>query len=147
MIDWVDQACRSWGFDTRRKHGLSTDPNHHVDGYPELDTIAKARDGLLNVRAAGASSQRFDEFRRGDSLDVQRALVGEPEAGKSPMPFFLSAGVWAHYVPRVPNEKLRFAILSGYLRIDINKSEYWKNLDRAHHFLFGRIPERKAEIC
>lgn len=137
MIDWVDSACKAWGKCTRWiVYGTG------AEGYPSKDTIAKAQDGLLNL-AAGTVQQHFPEVRFGDALDVARAMRGEPEGTPSrpPMPIDLTATVYTQYVVRARIER-RVSVLGEFLRVELSMSEYWRNVDRAHYFLAGRIPAK-----
>lgn len=127
MIDWVDTSCKAWGRCTR---WMLADTN---EGYPSMDTIARARTGYLNMKG-GTLSGKFGEVRLGEALEIARAISAEPL-----MPEALQATLWAQYVVRVPS-KGRAALVGSYLGITLTIPEYWRNLDRAHHFLAGRLP-------
>jgi hypothetical protein len=137
VIAWVDAAAKSWGRCTR---WILCDTG---EGYPTRDTIAKARDGLLSAREAGAAAQHFREVRAGDALDVARAMRGEPETGLAPMPLELTVTMFAQYVAVAKTAK-RVEVVGDYLRVDISRADYWRNVDRAHYFLAGRMPVSSA---
>lgn len=142
MIDWVDAACKSWGDCTRWMLDVSTNPKRHIDGYPTRDTIEKARDGLLNVRASGLATQQFGEVRAGSALEVARAMRGAPDATPSvlPMPYPLTVTMHAQYVARMPNPVKRAAIVSEFLRAEIGVRGYWNYVHDCHVWLSARLP-------
>src|ERR1700745_3268809 len=126
MIDWMDESCKAWGRCTR---WILADTN---EGYPGMDTIARARGGYLDAKARALSSE-FGEVRVGEALEVARAMTTPPL-----MPEALQATLWAQYVVRA-RSKQRALIVGQYLRVEMTIPEYWRNVDRAHHFLAGRI--------
>jgi hypothetical protein len=128
MIDWVDTSCKAWGRCTR---WILADTN---EGYPSMDTIARARNGYLDMKGTVLSG-KFGEVRVGEALEIARALAAEPL-----MPEALQATLWAQYVVRIPS-KGRAALVGTYLATTVTIAEYWRNLDRAHHFLAGRLPK------
>jgi len=127
MIDWVDTSCKAWGRCTR---WILSDTN---EGYPSMDTIARARGGYLDMKGTVLSA-KFGEVRVGEALEIARAIASEPF-----MPEALQATLWAQYVVHVPS-KSRAIIVGNYLSSTVSIPEYWRNLDRAHHFLAGRLP-------
>ena len=133
MIDWVHEACKSWGRCTR---WILADTN---EDYPSSDTIERARQGMLSM-GGGTFAQRFREVRVGDALAVMVAISTEPV-----MPLTLTAHVWTQYVV-TGTARHKLPGLSRYLGVVISVAEYWRNLDRAHHFLAARIPNR-PEKC
>lgn len=143
MIDWVDAACIAWGRVTRWiVNGRRHKGELLVEGYPSTDTIAKARDGLLSM-GAGVVRQHFPEVRVGDALDVARAMRGEPDGSppSSPMPLELSTTMFAEYVA-AGGVRQRVELVGEYLRVELTRTEYYRNVDRAHYFLSGRIGAR-----
>lgn len=126
MIDWVDESCKAWGRCTR---WMLVDTN---EGYPSMDTIARAKGGYLDAKARTLSA-KFGEVRLGEALEVARAISVLPL-----MPQPLQATLWAQYVVTCPS-KQRASIVGRYLQIQLTLPEYWRNVDRAHHFLAGRI--------
>lgn len=127
MIDWVNEACKTWGRCTR---WILTDTN---EGYPSQDTIARARQGFLDVQSRGNSTQYFNEVRVGLALEVACAIHMEPF-----MPEPLLATVWAQYVAIAPS-KTRASVVGKYLGVTLTLPEYWRNVDRAHYFLAARL--------
>lgn len=125
MIDWIDERCKSWGSSTALIM-------HGVAGWPSMDTIERARQGLLSM-GEGSARQHFPEVRRGYALEIARAMC-EP----THMPLQLTATMWAQYVVggKVPS---KLAPLSRYLGHPISLPEYWRNVDRAHYFLAARL--------
>lgn len=132
MIDWVNEACKSWGRCTR---WILADTN---EGYPSQDTIERARQGFLECQ--GSSTQYFNEVRVGLALEVATAMHAEPL-----MPEALLATLWAQYVVLPPKgkshgfSKVRTATVARYLGVPLSLPEYWRNVDRAHYFLAARI--------
>lgn len=125
MIDWLNEYCKEWGTCTR---WILTDTN---EGYPSADTIEKARQGMLSL--TGASSRHWPEVRVNHALMIANAMKQPPH-----MPLELTATVWAHYVVKGrPRNKL--PALSKYLGRTVSVPEYWRNVDRAHWFLAGRL--------
>lgn len=125
MIDWLDESCKAWGRCTR---WILADTN---EGYPNADTIERARQGMLSLGAGGAP--RFAEVRVDQALAIATAMRQEPH-----MPLTLTATVWAQYVVEGrPRHKL--PALSLYLGQAISIAEYWRNVDRAHYFLAARL--------
>lgn len=138
VITWVDEACKAWGRCTR---WMLADTG---EGYPSMDVIAKARDGLLNIRASGIAAQKFGEVRVGDALEVARAMRGDPEAGVPNMPIELTATMFAQYVVR---SKINFRIdaVGELLRVELSRTRYFEYVDGAHYFLMARIQTPDAE--
>lgn len=137
MIDWVDASCKAWGRCTR---WILTDTN---EGYPSMDTIARARGGYLDAKSPTLSA-KFGEVRLGEALEIARAIAAEPL-----MPEALQATLWAQYVVRVPS-KVRAEVVGRYLLVTLSIPEYWRNVDRAHHFLAGRLPRppvTRGTVC
>lgn len=130
MIDYVDEACKAWGRCTR---WIVTSSNKFGDpeGYPTATTIAKARDGMLSFGATHDHS--WPEVRLNDALTVARAMAMEPH-----MPLLLTVHIWAQYVIK-GRVKQKLPNLSGYLGMVLTVAEYWRNLDRAHFYLAGRL--------
>jgi len=126
VISWVNESCKAWGRCTR---WILTDTN---EGYPAMDTIAKVRNGYLDIRGQGFSIQ-YGEVRLAEALEVARAILLEPL-----MPEALHATLWAQYVVRCPSRD-RAAAVGRYLRIVLTPPEYWRNVDRAHYFLAARL--------
>jgi hypothetical protein len=102
------------------------------EGYPSMDTIAKARGGYLDAKARGLAAE-YGEVRSAQALDVARAIATEPL-----MPEALQAVMWAQYVVRCPS-KTRALVVGQYLRMSLTIPEYWRNVDRAHYFLAARL--------
>jgi hypothetical protein len=125
VIDWLDESCKSWGRCTR---WILADTN---EGFPTADTIEKAREGMLSFGAGAA--RNWPEVRVAAALEIARAMAIAPH-----MPEVLTAHMYAQYViegrarQKLPN-------LSRYLGLVITVSEYWRNLDRAHYWLAGRL--------
>lgn len=140
MIDWVNEACKTWGRCTR---WILTDTN---EGYPSQDTIARARQGFLDMQCRGNSTQYFTEVRVGLALEIATALRTEPY-----MPEPLLATLWAQYVVLPPRGKthgfsqVRRVAVGRYLGQTVSLAEYWRNVDRSHYFLAARI--RPEPIC
>jgi hypothetical protein len=74
VIDWIDTACKAWGRCTRWIIAQT------VEGYPCMDTIERAGEGLLSMRECGGlpHAQHFSEVRRGDALLVENAMKQAP---------------------------------------------------------------------
>lgn len=136
MIDWVHNACQAWGDCTR---WMLADTG---EGYPTRDTISKAQDGLLNVRASGLASQHFGEVRVGTALAVARAMRGAPSDTPSipPMPYDLTVTMHAQYVARMPNPMKRAAIVSEFIRVELPVRRYWEFVHDCHVWLSARLP-------
>lgn len=130
MIDWIDPRCKAWGRCTR---WILADTG---EGYPSSDTIAKANAGMLDATSRRSMTRHFGEVRLGEALEIARALATQPY-----MPLDLHATLWAHYVASGPDlkAKVRAAVLSRYLHQTVSEAEYWRKIDRAHHFLSARL--------
>lgn len=133
MIDWVDEACKSWGRCTLWII------NTHDEGWPTMDTIARARSGLVAI-GEGTARQKFPEVRLGDALGIARSILEDP-----PMALNLTATLWAQYVVN-GRARHKLPALSRYLGEPISIAEYWRNIDRAHHFIAGRFGMRIGEV-
>jgi hypothetical protein len=133
VIDWVETACRSWGSCTR---WILTDTG---EGYPSADTIEKARQGMLSAKAQAVRSAHFPEVRLNGALAIARAMKIEPH-----MPLPLTATMWAHYVVQ-GRARAKLPALSRFLGEPVTTAGYWRNLDRAHWFLAGRMVELPCE--
>jgi hypothetical protein len=135
VIDWLDESCKAWG---RRTRWIVASSNRFGDpeGFPTATTIARVCDGI----SFGAGSARnWPEVRVGDALIIARALALEPH-----MPLVLTVHIWAQYVIE-GRARHKLPGLSRYLGQIISVAEYWRNIDRAHHFLAGRLPGKPRE--
>lgn len=82
---------------------------------------------------AWARTTRNAEVPTGEAAAVARAL-----AVPHPMPAKLVASLWCYYiVPGSTDGKL--PALRRYLGEPISRAEFFRNLDRAHHWLLGRL--------
>lgn len=141
MIDYIDTACKAWGRCTR---WILADTG---EGYPGADTIAKAHMGLLDAASRRSMARHFGEVRLGDALEIATALRQEPH-----MPLHLHATLWAHYVAvseeNAPKLKAaqRATVIARYLHEPVSVAQYWRNIDRAHHFLAGRLVPREKSL-
>jgi hypothetical protein len=129
MIETVDTMCRIWGVQKRRiitgRSGLG-----HEDGWPRDTVLAKIREMRENAGASAKErAQHYAEtYTDSDALKVHRASCGMPEA--------LIGALFMHYV--VPHSySLTVRVKSGM--INQSTREYWRNLDRAHHWLAARM--------
>jgi hypothetical protein len=133
VIDWLQEPCKSWGRSTRYILS-STNKFGDPEGYPSADTIQKARQGMLSLGTGGMPDRHFREVRLNGSLEIARAMAAEPR-----MPIILTAHMYAQYVIEGPAHQ-KLPGLSRYLGTVITVAEYWRNVDRAHYWLAGRLP-------
>jgi hypothetical protein len=130
LIDWLDESCKSWGRCTRWIL-VSANKFGDPEGYPSADTIQKARQCMLSFGMCG--SRNWPEVRVDDALTIARAMAIEPH-----MPLVLTAHMHAQYVIQ-GRARQKLPALSRYLGRVITVAEYWRNVDRAHYFLVGRL--------
>lgn len=145
MIDWVEPACRAWGKCVRWiEYGRRYKRQLIHEGYPSQDTIAKARDGLLNVRASGPAAQHFGEVLVGDALAVSVAMRGEPDGWPAipPMPEQYQVMMWAHYVVIDANVPKRADIVGYYMRVELSVRRYWGLVHESQVWLSARLPSK-----
>lgn len=123
MIDAVEHACKTWGWQKRQ---WFTD---NGQGFPGQNFMAEVKD-----YRDGASSKSFrvtqftEEAHRGDGLLIARALDGAPE--------MLQWFAFVHYV--VPKRDMRVKAKAHWLGLSI--AEYWRVQDRLHYWIAGRVP-------
>jgi len=127
MIDYVDEACKSWGRCTR---WILTDTN---EGYPSMDSLRKAREGFMDASSRNLLVREYGEVRLATALEVARAVAQQPL-----LPEPLQATLWAQYVV-LCRARERANAVSRYLHITLSLPEYWRNVDRLHYFLAARL--------
>lgn len=130
MIDWLDDDCTVWGACSR---WILNGPPDHEEGWATKDTIERAREGLLDSKQRGPLTQHFGEVRVGRALSVHNGMRVDPM-----MPELLQATLWVQYVVKVKTT-VKVAALNRYFRSNISVPEFWRNIDRAHHFLSARV--------
>lgn len=137
MIDWVDELARVWA-PVHKRILFGQD----LGRWPSRSVMGRIRDewgsfgGSNNTRP----KQDFPEVYLGDALLLQRA-VREP----FPMDWDLYCTLVVHYClpSKVKEKPEQLRVLIG-LEEEVKYREYWQYMDRAHHFLSGRIRTRRT---
>lgn len=131
--DWVRTACNRWG---RQKRRIWTGHDWHknVDGYAEslLGRIRDERDGAWQ----GLRSQRWPEVFWGDGLDVQRALIGMPEA---PLAVMHVHYVWDPEWCLVASKKAAL--------LDMSLRRFWEELKKGEIWIFARLDCAHTQVA
>jgi hypothetical protein len=129
MIESIDIMCRIWGVQKRRII-TGRSGSGHEDGWPQETVLAKIREMRENAGAShGEREQHFAEtYTDADALTVHRSARGMPEA--------LASVLFVHYV--LPSS-YSLTVRRKSSMINQSTREYWRNIDRAHHWLAARI--------
>jgi hypothetical protein len=135
MINDIDLMCRSWGVQKRRIITGHSEKGEE-DGWSRDTVLVRIHEMQEHAGSRrGFPAQRFAEtYTDPDALAIHRAAYGMPEN--------LARVLFVHYV--VPHSvrvgaKRKAALLNQSVR------EYWVNVDRAHHWLAGRIQARPSD--
>ena len=129
MIESIDLMCRIWGVQKRRiLSGRS--PLGDEDGWSRETLFARIREMQEH---AGAKREYpvqkvIETYTNTDALTIHRAAHGMPEN--------LSMILFVHYV--VPHN-FRLGVKRKAAWLNVSVREYWVILDRAHHWLAGRV--------
>lgn len=135
MLQTIDTMCRIWGVQKRRiltgHSGIG-----HKDGWPQNTVLAKIREMQENAGATPEERrQHFAEtYTDADALKVHRATKGMPEA--------LASVLFVHYV--MPSN-YSLTVRRKSMLINQSTREYWRNIDRAHHWIAARIGTESAD--
>lgn len=128
MLDSIDVMCRTWG--PVHKRILLGERDERA--WPRRSLLGRIRDE--GVLVSSGPTQQFASVYAGGSLLVQ-AAIREPW----PAPFPIYATLVVHYVLAC-GVKVKPIELAALLELqDLAYRDYWKLLDRAHHFVSGRI--------
>lgn len=132
MIDWVNEKCKVWG------------PTHSAilfgkrqGAWPRRSVLGRIKEEWAGASHASKPVQLFPEVYIGEALHVQRA-IREP----FPMDYDLYSALVVHYcISKVDTEisVLPEAQLAYLVDARISRTEYFRYLDRAHHFLSARM--------
>jgi hypothetical protein len=139
--DWVRTACNRWGRQKRRiwqgKEIYSTAGKNgvHVDGYAE-SFMGRIQDERVAAGQPGASNQHWDEVFWGDSLDVQRAIVGMPEPTYD-----------ALHVKYVWDPEFNLTWAARAQLIGMKERVFWESVGRAEFWVYARLdPTAKPDL-
>jgi hypothetical protein len=143
---WVRDYCRCWGRQKRRiwrgadwhiklhvakdangKTVLDATKHWHIDGYAE-SFMGHLMEDKMGATQGKRGYQHWPEVMWGHGLEVQRAIVGMPEAATDVLHL--------HYVfdPEWGLRAERKAALIG-----MKERAYWDALGRAEYWVFGRL--------
>lgn len=122
LMDAVEHACREWGYQMRALYDT------RAQGWPEMSSHNRAREGMLDINAVSSVRQKFAEVLQGDALDVSRAIHTVPM-----MPEELQTVLFLRWVPKGP-------VKSKAASIGIGSREFYDRLGRAHAFIAARLP-------
>jgi hypothetical protein len=128
VINYVDDACKLWGEEKAKIYGRLFDA--HIRGaWRNVTMIAQLRSEARSF-AAGTPVQWFPEVYKGDALLVRRALEG--------IGIDLYIVCLVHYAMK-GNTRTKVKEAGELLEKDISTRAYWELLDRAHHWIGGRM--------
>lgn len=133
MIDWIDEKCKVWGKQVRKR--AIGKAGQHEEGWPSVSVLGKIKEEWEGAghRGGGKPVQPIFSGFMGDALDVHRAIF-HPR----PMRFELYAALKLHYCLRAP-VKIKVNQLHLITGKRHSVAEYWNVIDRAHHFLEARM--------
>ena len=130
MLDGIKESCECWG---RAMRWVLTS---NGEGYPNLATFERARNGDLDANSVKVLRQRYGEVLLGDALAISLAIRRPPM-----MPEEAHRVLFMHFVvPRWLPGHQKLSVRQKARELGYESARpYYVMLDHAYHFLLARV--------